>query len=268
MKLCPKCKETKPFESFANSSQRKDGKRCYCKACSSEDSKEYAKRNINKIKERTRLYEQKNKESIKKRNAEYYNNNKEKINERIKKYVERKKDDVITYRKQYYLLNRERILAQCKEYSESNKDKVSLKSRNHYLKNIDYIKKRTKNYREENKAELAKRTKELINSSEMRLVKHKMRRAVKEAINRIKFNKQARTEEILGADYETVKLHIESKFTEGMTWSNHGLYGWHIDHITPLATATCEQDIIRLNHYTNLQPLWAKDNLSKGKKIL
>jgi hypothetical protein len=49
-----------------------------------------------------------------------------------------------------------------------------------------------------------------------------------------------------------------------MTWSNMG--EWHIDHIKPLATAKTEKDVYELNHYTNLQPLWAKDNLSKGAK--
>ena len=51
-----------------------------------------------------------------------------------------------------------------------------------------------------------------------------------------------------------------------MTLENHG--EWHIDHIIPLATANTYEEVIKLNHYTNLQPLWAKDNLSKGSKIL
>ena len=53
-----------------------------------------------------------------------------------------------------------------------------------------------------------------------------------------------------------------------MTFDNHGLYGWHIDHIIPLYSAKNEEDIIKLCHYTNLQPLWAEENLSKSNKIL
>jgi hypothetical protein len=51
-----------------------------------------------------------------------------------------------------------------------------------------------------------------------------------------------------------------------MSWDNHGK--WHIDHIIPLASAETEEDIYRLSHYTNLQPLWAEDNWRKNSKIL
>ena len=60
--------------------------------------------------------------------------------------------------------------------------------------------------------------------------------------------------------------YIKSKFTEGMTLENYG--EWHIDHIIPLATAQSIEDVKRLCHYTNLQPLWAQDNLRKGAKII
>ena len=51
-----------------------------------------------------------------------------------------------------------------------------------------------------------------------------------------------------------------------MTWDNYGKYGWHIDHIIPLGTAKTEKDLEKLLHYSNTQPLWAEENLSKSKK--
>ena len=80
------------------------------------------------------------------------------------------------------------------------------------------------------------------------------------------YAKQSTTQEILGIDYIGFKEHIERQFVDGMSWENRNR--WHIDHIIPLAVAKSEDDIIRLNHYTNMQPLWAEDNISKGAKIL
>jgi hypothetical protein len=80
------------------------------------------------------------------------------------------------------------------------------------------------------------------------------------------WSKYSKTQEMLGADYKTVVKHIESRFKKGMTWGNQG--EWHIDHIIPLASAKTEQQLIELCHYTNLQPLWAEENMSKGNKII
>ena len=79
--------------------------------------------------------------------------------------------------------------------------------------------------------------------------------------------KDIKTKDILGCSFEDAKKHIESLWLEGMSWENYGLYGWHIDHKIPLASTKDKKEMEKLCHYTNLQPLWAKDNLSKGKKI-
>ena len=72
----------------------------------------------------------------------------------------------------------------------------------------------------------------------------------------------------LGCTVEELKAHIESQFKDGMTWSNHGVDGWHIDHIVPLASfdLTNRDQFLKAVNYTNLQPLWAFDNLSKGAR--
>jgi hypothetical protein len=79
-------------------------------------------------------------------------------------------------------------------------------------------------------------------------------------------NKPSRSFELLGTDLEGFKAHMESQFLPGMSWENHG--EWHIDHIIPLASGKTPEEIWKLCHYTNLQPLWASDNLSKGAKLL
>ena len=77
--------------------------------------------------------------------------------------------------------------------------------------------------------------------------------------------KSRRAEQILGCSYSELAAHLEQQFRSGMTWDNRG--EWHIDHIVPLASAQTEEEVLSLCHYTNLQPLWAAENLSKGARL-
>lgn len=94
----------------------------------------------------------------------------------------------------------------------------------------------------------------------------KMRQVVRKSIKRGGFTKKSKTYEILGEEWNFVKNYIENLFIDGMTWDNYG--EWEIDHITPISSGKTEEDVIRLCHYSNLQPLWKKDNRLKGDKIL
>lgn len=78
-----------------------------------------------------------------------------------------------------------------------------------------------------------------------------------------KFCKDGSTEKILGCNYEFFIQYIEAQFISGMTWNNI-----HIDHIRPMAVAKTEQEVYDLNHYTNLQPLFIKDNLAKNDRLI
>lgn len=99
----------------------------------------------------------------------------------------------------------------------------------------------------------------------MYALKIKMRSILQKAFDRNGYTKRSKSNDILGCTWAEFQLHIERQFQPGMTWLNRG--EWHIDHIIPLATAQTEEDVIRLNHHTNLRPLWAKDNLQKSDKL-
>ena len=95
------------------------------------------------------------------------------------------------------------------------------------------------------------------------------------SLKRNSFDKKSKSIAILGCSISEFKQYLELQFLSWMTWNNHGLYngeldyGWDIDHIIPTSSATCEEDIIRLNHYTNLQPLCSKTNrdIKKNKHV-
>lgn len=96
------------------------------------------------------------------------------------------------------------------------------------------------------------------------VIGERLRARIRVVFQRNRYNKNNKTESIIGCSFDELKAHIEKRFVGGMCWERFNEI--HIDHITPLIKAKTVDDIYRLCHYTNLQPLWAKDNLSKGAR--
>jgi hypothetical protein len=93
---------------------------------------------------------------------------------------------------------------------------------------------------------------------------YNLRSLISNSIKKQGLSKTNRTATILGCDFEFFQLYMEMQFKPGMSWDNHG--EWHIDHKTPISWAKTEEEVIKLNHYTNLQPLWAVENIQKGNR--
>ena len=148
-----------------------------------------------------------------------------------KKYRKANAERIKQYNKKYYQDNAEHY----KEYYQDNKERIN-KHRNKYQKQrrqIDHLFKLKRNLR----------TRTWI------------------AFKNKGYSKTSKTQEMLGVDWEVAKAHIERQFTKGMNWDNQG--EWHIDHIVPLASAKTPERLKQLCHYTNLQPMWAEENISK-----
>jgi len=96
--------------------------------------------------------------------------------------------------------------------------------------------------------------------------KKNLRRRLTACLDRKSWTKKFKFSEYIGCSYGELIIHFQSLFTEGMTWENQGQ--WHIDHIIPLSSATTEEELYKLCHYTNLQPLWALENIKKSNKII
>lgn len=182
-----------------------------------------------------------------------------KASPKTKEYFEKNKKDIYRKHKEYRQQRdaKDRNQKKHKEWIEKNRDKIRVsekrwrnENRNHYLKRIS-------KYRIERRK----------NDLSFRIASTLRARISFELKNQ---KNRKRTKELLGCSMIEFRAHLESKFKSGMTWSNYGKKGWHIDHITPVSkfdlSKTEEQ--LRCFHYTNMQPLWEKDNLSKSNKIL
>jgi hypothetical protein len=185
---------------------------------------------------------------------------------------------------EYYIKNKNKntFRNQCKDcmnlyakkYKNENKEKIDKKNKEYLIKNKEQNKINCLLYRKKNpkafkiwvdKNKENRRT--YINNYNKKPL-NKLKNSLRSRINGIMNgkNKNVKTLELIGCSYEELMKFIENKFIDGMNWNNYGYYGWHVDHIIPLSSAKDESELIKLFHYTNLQPLWCKDNLSKNSK--
>lgn len=235
-KCCTKCGVEKPLQDFHFNKTGKFGRVAACRICVNQQKKLSG--------------------SKKRADQKYIEKHKEKLAEKGKKYRERKKNDE-TYqqsRKNYYLNNREHFLNYKKEWYQKNKERINLIQREYYNNNKQIIIKKGVEYTTNRR-----RTNDFF----------RMIDVIRVSIKRHIRNKTMSTETILGCSYEEFKIHIESKFEQGMNWSNHGKGNdkWNYDHIIPISSAKTIEDLYKLNHYTNFQPMWEIKNLQKSNKI-
>lgn len=159
------------------------------------------------------------------------------------------------YQKEYRLKNKEKKAESDKKYYEANKEKIANYKRQHYLKNKEKIEKYRNGWRNN----------KLKNDYLFKLIYYTSS-LIRKTFKRNGYSKKSKAYHILGCTFEEFKEHLERQFKYGMSWDNQG--EWHLDHIYPVSLAKTEEELIRLNHYTNFQPLWAVDNIKKSNKII
>lgn len=266
-----------------------------------EYQKDYIKTNKEKITKQRKAFREANREKLKKKQKEYYEANKEKIAAKVKK-ARKEKNKVKILERQKAKKAKEKAKEKAKKAKEKERElkkayrEKTAKQRErerkqaYYKKNKEKILKRCKTYREANKEKIADyhkayfkvNSKKAYNYISQRRKSDPLfrlnlayRRSCYRAFQSIGEKKNNKSLKLLGlktwqelCEHLSKQFHDHPKTAEEMTLDNHGFYGWHIDHIIPLSSAKTEEDIIKLCHYTNLQPLWAEDNLSKSNKIL
>ena len=182
---------------------------------------------------------------------EYRKKNKEHLKEVRKKWAESNQDKIKKNREK----NKEAKKLSDKKYAQKNKEKLNAKKKKWAEANPEKVKKAKSDY-------VVKKMKE----DPLYRFRHQIGCAIRQAFKRNGYTKKSKTYTILGCEFEEFKHHIESKFESWMSWDNYGKYngeenfGWDIDHIIPISNCINEDDVIKLNHYTNLQPLCSKIN--------
>ena len=241
---CSKCGEEKPLTSeYFYKRNTKFGWRRQCRSCINLHHREYCK-NSNKIKEQKKCPSC---NQIKSSN-EFLSNTARWDN--LSTYC--KECDYENMRKggKYYEyeLKRSKKRQKTKEYKEY------------------HIKYRNDEKTKERRRKLSPAYHKLKNETDpLYKTKRLIAKRLWNALKRKGWGKNTRTHNYLKCDWQTFKEYIENQFTEGMSWDNQG--EWHLDHYYPVSLAQTEDDMYIFNHYTNFQPLWAEDNLSKSNKV-
>ena len=231
MIVCKMCEIEKELSDFPHSNRKPNSK--YCHKC----------------------FYIKYRDTSMKCTKEYYKKNKEECAKKSKERREDNKEEIKESRKKYYEDNKEEILLKNSIYCKQNRDSRNKKARENYRKRLDNNRKLKRDY-----------VNEKLRTNELFKLKCNIRCLIGNAFRRGFTTKSKKTIEILGCSFEEFKLHLESKFDDKMNWQNQGTY-WHMDHIIPISSAQTEEDVYRLNHYTNFRPLYWEDNLKKSNKI-
>lgn len=248
LKYCSGCDKEHSIDCFGKEKNKTDGLRHACKKCTNAATKLWCKNNTEKAKASNR-----------KSNRKYRENNteKEKVSNRksSKKYRENNSEKIKAYKKEYRKNNPKKVKAMNKKSNKKYREN-----------NLEKEKVRHKKYYEDNKEKIYN----YVNNRYKNDIQFKLTRILRRRLwSAIQGNfKSGSAVRDLGCSIEFLKEHLEKQFQEDMTWDNHGLHGWHVDHIKPLTSfdLTDREQLLEACHYTNLQPLWAKDNISKGNR--
>ena len=233
IKKCSSCEVEKPLtaEYFYRNSSTATGFAAYCKECQAERDKKYFQKNKEAISRQRKECRQKNKEAINARQREHYKKNLARYKEYYKERYEKNKEAARRYNREYYQKNKQAVIKRIIEHQANR-------------------------YKEDPTFRLQKN----------------MRRGLGGCLSGQ--TKNSRTFDYVGLTPEELMAYLEAKFTDGMTRDNYGK--WHVDHIRPLSSfdfykhelgsKEFEDLLHQAWHHTNLQPLWAKDNIIKGAR--
>jgi hypothetical protein len=275
-KKCKKCGEEKDLCEFSVNKKMKDGLQGQCKLCLKEKRRIKESKNPDLYPENIKKLLEENKKKcfrcgVIKSTDDFYNSPNSKIGFRphckscdlnkSREYNNIKVDDYTEVKRNRQLVLLEKGLKECSICKETKSIELFYNELKHLTKkssrciNCEKIRSQLKQPIDVIRNKKRRRHDPLYN------LRVKTRSLIRTSLKNKGFSKKSRTYQILGCSYEHFKSHLENQFEPWMNWENQGLYngtenyGWDLDHIVPISSATTEEEIIKLNHYTNFQPL-------------
>ena len=237
MKFCTGCEMLLPLDSYHRNKAGKYGRASRCKECVSKYQKKHRAENKEKLRECNRQYRKENGEKIK------------------------------AQRRLKYKENPEKYKKSASEWHKENRVASNKNASNYYQKNKDKLRARALQHYRANKDQIIKKKKEKYQSCGMTRLRVSMNRSLGTLLRRTGEHKAGTSDKILGYSREDLIARLEVNLQLGMSWDNYG--EWHIDHTIPIShflrKGETRPQII--NALSNLRPLWAKDNLSKGASL-
>jgi hypothetical protein len=174
--------------------------------------------------------------------------------------------------KKIYLLNQDYYKSKSNARYYIKREEILEKSKEYYQKNKLHISEYYSQWVEKNKDKINSYNKNRKNNNPTIKLSSIIRSKISTGLKKFNGGKQNSVLEIVGLkSWEDFRKYIECHWEEGMSWENYGIgknnTTWHVDHIIPLHSSQNEEDIKKLNYYTNLRPMWGSDNIRKGDKI-
>ena len=220
-----------------------------------EYQKQYRQKNRIEVNKKRRERYQKYREKFHERNRVYYLANREKAKEKAKKYRVENREKVLEEKRLYSKTHREICNRKAKAWCDANREKLHERSRKRRQKNKEYV-----------NATRRKHVQKQYKTNPQFKISLLLRTRIKTSVKMQYANKAFKTIELIGCSINHLRQHLESKFKPGMTWKNHNTHGWHIDHIKPCVSFDLRdpEQQKACFHWSNLQPLWAIENLLKS----
>jgi hypothetical protein len=232
----------------------------------------------------SREYRKKHKERIQKTSCDYRQTHSDQRKIDKRRYTDTHKAEIKIYNKTYKSNHKEQVKASKRKYRKNNREKIREQQNKNYAVNKEEIqrKRRLQYLKNKENPEFCKKQKEQLQRYYQKNKSNHIKQNIKRDAQRVKtdilyrlirncrrrlryFSKlkeNKHTKELIACSPSELHFHLQSKFILGMTWDNYGKV-WHIDHIIPLSSAKTHEDIIKLCHYTNLQPLWATTAIAR-----